>query len=178
MARRRSGRMAVVVVVLAAVVGWPLYQFYDMMHPGPQTHDAVRMLYQVSLFQVELLNDLLNEAGRDERTGQLDALKQAVYSAGYTHERLMMAVGEDRLTPLNSVSGLLQWIIRLRIGGDRQIKPEEADVLRQAGEQFKPLYEIYGGLMSSGGKIISSQNRKLAQADRNVYDLLRKQLMQ
>ncbi|MEB3100401.1 hypothetical protein [Ferviditalea candida] len=166
------------VLVLLMFAGLFVYQIYDLFGAESQSGDAKRLLYQVCLFQMEILNSLLNDAARLQNTDQLNDLKQAVYSANYAHERLVQAFGENHLTTLNSIPQMLQYIIRLQIGGDRALSKDEADTLRQAGEQFSEMYAVYGKLLSSGGSVFSSQNDKLKSIDQNIYRLLHGKLLE
>lgn len=166
------------VLIMLMLAGLLVYQIYDLFGGKKQTGDAEHLLYQVCLFQMEILNSLLNDAVRMANTDQLNDLKQSVYSANYAHERLVQAFGENHLTSLDSIPQMLQYIIRLQIGGNRAIRKDEAETLRQAGEQFSELYAVYGNLLSSRGSVISSQNDKLKSIDRNIYQLLRGKLLE
>ncbi len=172
MGKRKSGRW-LTMIALAAVIGWPTYQLYDWISAKRETRDAAQLLYQVALFQIELLNSSLQSAAGATNTEQLNALKQAVYSAEYAHERLVLAFGEDRLTALSSMAEMMQWIMRLQLGGSREIRPEETGALKETGVSFKALYDTYASLMSSGGEVIPSKNDDLIRIDRELTGLLR-----
>lgn len=177
MARPRAGK-GILVFIIVLLVGWPMYQIYDIMKPDSESVDPEKLLFQVSLFQVELLNSFLQEASTARTTDQLNALKQAAYSVDYTHERFVLLVGDHVLTPLYSVNELMQFIMRLQIGGNRLLKADELEMIRKSGEQFRQLYEAYESLLSSGGSIINSQSEKISELDQAIYDIVHEQLLQ
>jgi hypothetical protein len=162
----------------ALVFGWPAYQVYDWMKGRTHHHGAEVLLYQVGAFQVELLGSLLNDSAQSTAAEKLDALKQAAYTASYTHERMTAAFGPDRLTDIACFSQLLQYIMRLQIGGPREIRPDEAETLKEAALSFKELQETYRGLLASDGTVIASQNERLKEADKTVTELLRKKQLE
>ncbi|MEW9700162.1 S-adenosylmethionine decarboxylase [Paenibacillus sp. SI8] len=177
--RRRLARKAAIYGIVLFLVIWPIYQVVQMLSSHKEEHDATHLLYQVSLFQMELLNNDLAEAGKAKDTAELNAVKQALYSAGYTHERLVLAVGgNEYLTSLNSITQLMQYIQRLQIGGERQLKPEELQLLQDSANQYKAIYQAYEKAMSAKGDMISSQNAKLAQLDAALATAIRKKMLQ
>ncbi|PYI52205.1 hypothetical protein [Paenibacillus flagellatus] len=177
MGRKAGFRKAGVWIVLVVLIGWPAYRIYGYMTQHPASYDAAMLLYQVSQFQIELLNSSLAEAAKAGATDELDSLRVAAYSAHYTHERLAMAVGDGKLTRLDSIERLVQVVIRLQIGGERAIKPEEKETLAKASAMFKDMYEGYGKLLSSSGKVVSSQSDKLAKLDAELDEWLQKRLL-
>ncbi|GIP31342.1 hypothetical protein [Paenibacillus sp. J2TS4] len=178
MGRLKPARLFGMLLVIFLLI-WPIYQIYGMLQPSRTKHDATFLLYQVSLFQLELLSNLLGEAEKAAHTGQLNALRQAAYSVNYTHERLVLAVGEDRLSELSSIPQLLQYIMRLQLGGERQLKTEERDTLTEIRNGYKSIYDDYTKLMAaSGTTVIASQNEKVVKIDQELTDMLRKKLLQ
>jgi hypothetical protein len=177
MRKRQAGKISVYVLVLVLLV-WPVFQVYELFHSKLDHTDATHLLYQVTLFQMELLSSYLQQSGTLQDSGGLDALKQALYSANYSHERLSLAVGSDRLALLSSMNQLMQYVLRLQVGGNRPLKVEEKQVLQDAAAQFKDIYEIYQKLMSSGGSIIFSQHEKLVKKDGVLSDMIRKKLLE
>jgi hypothetical protein len=177
MAGRRGGRW-IMVLILAVMLGWPAYQVYDWYGSHSGKHQAAFLLYQVALFQMELLNRYIGEAGKAADTSQLQGLKQAAYSAGYTHERLVLAYGQGRLAQLQGVPLLLQYLLRLEIGGDRSLRAEESQTLQELGKLFKGFYADYAKLLDSDKNIASSQNAKLAKSDAAMAALLRKKQLE
>ncbi|MFD0694135.1 hypothetical protein ACFQZT_08520 [Paenibacillus sp. GCM10027628] len=177
--RKKLARKAVMYSIVLFLVIWPIYQVIGMLGTHKEDHDAKHLLYQVSLFQMELLNSYLGEAGKFKDTNELNAAKQALYSAGYTHERLVLAVGgNEYLTSLGSVTQLMQYIQRLQIGGERQLKPDEIGTFQEAANQYRAIYAIYEKMMASNGGVIASQNAKLSELDNALSALIRKKLLQ
>jgi len=174
--RRGPGRIGAAYLLVGLLAIGTLWQLLTWTGSKEEKGDAVRLLYQVSLFQMEWLGSYMNDAGGVKSTDQLDSLKQAAYSAGYTHERLTLAVGGGRLAKLSSVDELLQYILRLQIGGARPLKPEEAETLQQASKTYRKLFEDYGKLLTAGGELIESQSTKVSKADKEIAELLRKKL--
>ncbi|WJH32510.1 hypothetical protein N6H14_19345 [Paenibacillus sp. CC-CFT747] len=173
MTRKHNGRW-LIIVVLAVLVGWPVYQLADWYKNVTSRHDASYSLFEVSLFQMELLNSTLREAATAQDTGQLDTLKLAAYSAQFTHERLAAAMEEEGLADLASLPQLQQVLLRLQIGGRRTLKPEETQLIGEAAELFQRLYEEYGGLMGPNHRLIPSKNDKVRKFDKELQELLRK----
>ncbi|MDU0203528.1 MULTISPECIES: S-adenosylmethionine decarboxylase [Paenibacillus] len=177
--RRKLTRKAILYSIVLFLIIWPIYQLSQMLGHHKEEHDASHLLYQVSLFQMELLMSYLEEAAQSKTTDELAASQQALYSAGYTHERLVLAAGgSDYLTPMSSMMQLSQYLQRLQIGGERALKPDELQTLKEAGLQYKSMYEVYEKIMASNGDIVSSQNTKLAELDSNLTAFLRKKLLQ
>jgi hypothetical protein len=174
----RRGSKSILIVFMAVMVGWPAYQLYDGYKIHTERHEAVYLLYQVALFQMEMLNRYLDEVGQNADSGGLDGLKQAAYSAAYTHERLVLASGKEHLTELQSLPGLLQFILRLEIGGKRPLGADESLAIRDLNKLFKNFYAEYAKLFSSDKNFIPSQNEKLAKTDRAMADLLRKKRLE
>lgn len=178
MGRKTGWRKLGVWMILAVLIGWPLYRIYGYLSQSASSYDATLLLYQVAQFQVELLNSSLSEASKAGTTDELDSLRVTAYSANFAHERLVMAVGKERIANLHSIQQLVQAVIRLQIGGDRALKPEEKEAFVQAEKLFKPMYEGYGKLLTSSGKPVSSQNDKLKKLDAELDELLRKRILQ
>lgn len=177
--KQKLVRKAVVYGIVIFLIIWPIYQLVQMLGHHKEEHDATHLLYQVSLFQMELLKSYLEEAASIKNTGELDAVGQALYSAGYTHERLVLAAGgSEYLTPLASMTQFTQYLQRLQIGGDRTLKADEGQTLKEVALQYKSLYEVYEKIMASNGDIVSSQNTKLTELDRNLTSFLRKKMLQ
>lgn len=165
--------------VVLFLILWPVYQLTQMLGNHKEDHDATHLLFQVSLFQMEILKSNLDTAAGSKSTNELDTLKQALYSAEYTHERLVLAAGgESELTTLNFISQLSQYVQRLQLGGTRALKTDEAQTLKEAQKQYASMYEVYEKLMASDGGIISSQNAKLSELDGNLATFIRKKGLQ
>lgn len=177
MGRRLSGRM-LVYMLMALLLIWPIQQMAGWFQPKEHQHKPIYMLYQVSLFQIELLNSYLSEASQSKSSRELDALKQILYSTSFTHERLALALDEDQLSSLSSISQLMQLVVRLQIGGERPLKSEEIKILQEAAMEFRGIYAAYEKLMSSRGSIITSQNELLEKHDKELAERIRKKLLQ
>ncbi|UUZ84384.1 hypothetical protein LJK88_12185 [Paenibacillus sp. P26] len=175
---RRWKRIWLLYAFVGVLIAWPLIQTIHLLGKDAPVERADKLLYQVSLFQMELLGSYLQTGNKSQNTDALNALRQAVYSAQYTHEHLVMAYGESKLAKLESLPSLMQYILRLQVGGARRLKPEEAAVLGDVNRQFADLYDAYGKLLSSGGDIVESQNIRLEKADKSITDLLKKKLLQ
>jgi len=145
---RRSTRTflwtAVIVIALVTLIQW-----IGTMTRQETAADPMRMLYEVSQLQVELLSSFVGEAAESETTADLNALKQAAYSADYTHRRLVLAGGKD-WPELASLSGLMDVIVRLQIGGDRRLSEEEKQLFETIAPHFNELQAAYATLMPNG----------------------------
>ncbi|WP_063860275.1 MULTISPECIES: hypothetical protein [unclassified Paenibacillus] len=177
--KKKIVRKAVIYSIVLFLIIWPIYQLVQILGPHKEEHDATHLLYQVALFQMELLKSYLEEAAQSKDTAGLDAVGQALYSASYTHERMVLAVGgSEYLTSLDSMTQLTQYLKRLQVGGERMLKPDEIQTLKEVWVQYKSLYDLYEKLMASNGDIVSSQNTKLTELDRNLTSFIRKKALQ
>lgn len=165
-------------IVIAFFVVWPVYQIASMVGGQSETEDAGKLLYRVSLFQMELLNSVLHDVDKAKDTAALNSLRQAVYTASFTHQQLVLAYGDRKLTPLDGLTQLMQYLLRLQIAGQRSLKSEETQALVECRRMFAELYDAYGKLMSSSGGIVSSQNDRMVKTDKEMAGLLRKKLLQ
>ncbi|GAA3408388.1 hypothetical protein ACFFNY_12910 [Paenibacillus hodogayensis] len=177
MGRHAGLRKMALWLALLLLILWPISRIYGYLTQHRESANASLLLFQVSQFQIELLNSSLAEATKAGDTKELDALRLSAYSANYVHERLVQAVGDDRLTPLRSVEQLVQCVLRLQIGGSRALKADEKEALGEASRAFKDVYEGYGKLLTSSGKLVSSQNDKVAKLDEQLAELLKKKLL-
>lgn len=159
--------------VLLFMISYPVYQIFDFMGTKETRADAVQMLYEVSLFQMEMLHSELQEAATAERSSELNELKKTVYGANFTHDRLVAVVGSKSLYPMDSIKELMEYIMRLQIGGDRGLTDEEKEGLVQISEQFSQCYELYRELFSSEGKVYGSKRDELHQLDQSISQLIK-----
>ncbi|OAS17557.1 hypothetical protein [Paenibacillus oryzisoli] len=172
-------RKTVLYVVVLFLIIWPVYQLVQMLGHQKEDHDATHLLFQVSLFQMEILKSSLEEALQSKSTNELDPVRRALYSAEYTHERLILAAGgKEELDSLSFMNQLTQYIQRLQLGGARALKADETVTLKEAQKQFGEMYEVYAKMMASNGDIISSQNTELSKLDRELTSFLRKKGLQ
>lgn len=166
-------------IVIVFLLVWPLYHISGMLQQDRSKHDAAYLLYQVSLFQVELLSNLLGEAEKASHTGQLSALLQTAYSVNYTHERLLLALNENSLAKLESLPQLLQYLMRLQLGGERVMKQEELDTLAEVREGYNTIYENYAKLMRDNKrKLSASANDNVKKTDQALAELIKDKLIQ
>jgi hypothetical protein len=178
MGKIKLSKLLTIVVSLLLIV-WPLYQIYKEFNAHSEQKNGVHLLYQVTLFQMELLNSALADSAAWTETQQLNILKQAAYSVNYTHERFTVLIGIDKLAALQSVSRMMDYIGRLQIGGNRLIEPEEKQSFQDAGKLYKQLYEAYNHLMASNAvDIATAQNAKIKKLDRTLSDFFSKKLLQ
>ena len=176
MRKSKFGGMVLWLVLIVLVIV-PLYQFWGLVHAGGGKTNAKFLLYQVSLFQMELLYNQLNQSAQAKDTAQLDALKQDVYAMNYTHERLVLAFGGSKINQLDSLSKLMQYIERLQIGGRRALKPEEISLLQQITQDFKPVYTAYDKLISTNVKVNASQNSTMMKQDQKISSFINQKLL-
>ncbi|SFK70410.1 hypothetical protein SAMN03159341_101176 [Paenibacillus sp. 1_12] len=171
-------RKVVFYLLLIFLLGWPLYQIYAMMQGQSEKQDAGKMLYQVSLFQMELLSSYLQNVDKAKDTESLNTLRQAVYTANFTHDHLVLAFGNQSLTPLAGLPDLMQYILRLQVGGQRPLRSDEVQTLVEVHKQFNVYFDAYGKLLSSHLEINSSQSALMTKADQTISEMLRKKMQQ
>lgn len=164
-------------VIIMILILWPLIQITQMLSRDGHREDADKLLYKVSAFQMELLSSYLQDTAKTRDTESLTSLRQSLYTAHFTHEHLVLAYGESSLTKLESLSQLMQYILRLQIGGQRPLKSDELQTLSEVNKQFTELYDAYTKLLS-GSDIVSSQNSRMIKADESIIELLKKKQLQ
>lgn len=177
MGRQKAGKM-LLATMCVLLIGWPLYQIYDLYHTNNEKRDAVQLLYEVSTFQMELLGNFLMESAAAGQTADLNALKQSAYSANFTHQRLKQALGEDSVGDMESLQELLQFIISTQIVGNRTLKPSETETLRIASEEYAALFEAYRTLVSKDGDISESQKQVLKETDEKLAKLFKQKALE
>jgi flagellar biogenesis protein FliO len=174
----RNLKKGIFLIALLMMAIWSLHQLKGVLFPEREQQNPINMLYQVSLFQIELLNGFLDEASGATNTEQLHMLRQSAYSANYTHERFVLAVGGSEVSHLKSLSSIVQYVLRLQIGGQRDLKEKEQNAIREVSKSFKDIYSIYETLLSSSYEVISSQNAKLDTIDQKVSNYLQEMLLE
>ncbi|MCD1258155.1 S-adenosylmethionine decarboxylase [Paenibacillus athensensis] len=179
MPRNRWSKKLLLYAVLALLLAGAVRQLIHVAGSSPETHDAGYLLYQVTLYQIELLNRNAGEAAAASDTKELTPFKTALGSAAYAHERLALAEGDETsLTPLDSLPLLQQYVERLQVGGSRPLRGDEQQILQTAAVQLRELYSVYAELMSSSHRTLSSKNDKLRAIDEELGALIRKKLLQ
>lgn len=171
--RRRKSRDLLFVILIALLVIILAYQAYRMMRPQASHADAEQMLYEVSLFQIQVLNTSLLDTADAANTGDLDALKLAAYSAAFTHERLMKSLGKDKLYSFPALNGLVESLTTWQIGGKRPLSDAEKELLGSYSEVFSGVVEPYQQLLSESGHVIASRNDELETAGKRLEALVK-----
>ncbi|WP_166238890.1 S-adenosylmethionine decarboxylase [Paenibacillus turpanensis] len=173
----RKKRVMVWIVALG-LFALTVFQLVQNSSEKRSVGDAPYLLFQVSWFQVEMLNSVMQGSTAAGSTNALEELKNQAYSVSYSHDRLALAFGQERIPPLQSASAIVQYITRLQIGGDRPLKKEETQVLVTLSERLQKLYEAYGALVSENGQVIKSQKDKIIQIDAEMAELLKQKMLQ
>lgn len=175
MRRRWSGFwLAVMLVVLFAVM--PLWQLADWRSTKREKEEAVVLLYQVALFQMEMMGSSISQKSAPSGTAELEEWKRAVFSAAYAHERLSTAVHGGVPAKLEGLESLMQWITRVQVGGARPLVKEEAELLRQAGPLCSKLVAAYGKLMNGGSSVSETVSSDLKKTDAELAEAVKKKL--
>ncbi|MFD2670512.1 hypothetical protein [Marinicrinis sediminis] len=163
--------------VIAVLILVPVYQLRHMLSAGDDGEDAMQMLYEVSLFQIEMLGHHLDDTARLRSTEELDMLKQTAYAAHYVHERLVRSTAGGKLSSLASLQELMAFILRLQIAGARELSATEQEGLQQLADAYDPLFASYRKMMASDGHLYASEVEAMQQADADLSNRL-KQLQQ
>lgn len=174
--RRRPYGFVFILLLAVLLLVMPVWQFSDWLKIRGDSERTTVLLYQVTAFQMELLGSSVNEAGRVTTTEALNEWKRAVFAAMYAHERLADAVGSGMPGKLDSLDMLMQWILRVQVGGERPLSKEESELAAGVAESFKPLLEAYSGLIDGEGKLDGTNSGKLKKADAELAELVRKKL--
>jgi len=142
-----------------------------MMRPTVKQEDAGKMLFEVTYFQMEVLNTSLMDALKVSYTDDLNALKLAAYSAQYSHERMVRAYGTGNLQSLSALGQLLDMITKSQIGGNRPLTDNERDLLTQYSTNFAELLPAYSALLDINNRIAASQANYISQIGGNLEGL-------
>ncbi|MCI3923595.1 hypothetical protein MO973_25550 [Paenibacillus sp. TRM 82003] len=167
----RRGQKAIVWTIVATMAAITLFQWIGLFRDEEQPADAKRMLYEVSMFQVELLGGFVGDAAEAATTSELNSLKQAAYSVEYAHSRLVRAWGSE-MPEMRAASGLMEYIVRLQIGGDRSLKPEEAELFGRAASVYGELQAAYAAMLTPDGKLIGTEIDRLREADGAITEAI------
>ncbi|MCR8644181.1 S-adenosylmethionine decarboxylase [Paenibacillus sp. N1-5-1-14] len=164
---------SVLYIVLAIVLIWPTVQLLRGSGGNAEHHgNAEKLLYEVSLFQLEMLGSQLSNLNPMTQTSALDGVKSAVYSVSFTHERVRSALGEDVITDLDGMPQLLQYVMRLQLGASRPLKSEEVEVFREASKLLGEMYAAYEKLLTTKEEIVPTQNKILSDSNSKLRKLL------
>jgi hypothetical protein len=174
---RSRGKKWLLFIVVVIVIGWPAIKLMGMVEQRHDPYEATRLLYQVSLFQFELLNSHVRSASLSTDSNQLELLKQSAYSVQYTHQRLSMALN-DELEELSGLDEMLEYIMRLQIGGLRLLDDKEAQVFDAAVPVLQRAYEAYKGVLSTKASVIPSKHAELIKADKDLFKIFHGKLLE
>jgi len=164
-------------LIAAIAVGWPLMELVQAASDRHDPYEAVRLLHQVSVFQMDGLYSRLQQAESAETAGELEGLLHSAYAAQYTHERLMLAAGAGE-KPLASVDALIQYILRLQMGIGGHLTAEDSEMFREAADLFEELHNPYRRLIGSDGKLNSSNETAVWRADEALHRVFRQKLLE
>lgn len=156
---------------------WPISSLIGQANDRDHVDEVTRLLYQVSLFQMELLSSGIQAATSEISRDQLETLKQSAYSVLYTHERLSAAT-DGRLPEFDGIDEMMEYMMRLQMGGSDILASEATAVFNDAAPMIAQMHEAYSKLISSQGDLISSSLSALEKHDRDVYDLFHKKLFE
>jgi hypothetical protein len=140
--------------------------------------DVKHLLFDVSLYQIELLNQSLHHHKQLHHTPSLSALHQLLYTVAFTHDKVVLAYGEDYISRMTCIQAFMQLIHRWQLSGERPLLTIEISALEDFAIQFQHIYETYRNLLSSEGKVIVSQNEKWTQMDAELNHRIISQFMQ
>ncbi|MDF2936256.1 MAG: S-adenosylmethionine decarboxylase proenzyme [Paenibacillaceae bacterium] len=175
MKRRWSGVwLAAVLIFLFAAM--PLWQLADWRSAKKGQEETAVLLYQVTLFQMEMMGNTVTPKNIPAATADLEEWKRAVYSAAYAHERLSMAAEGRMPAKLEGLDSLLQWITRVQVGGGRSLVKEETELLRQTAALCTKIVSAYGRLMNDGAAISGSASGELKKTDIELAEMVKKNL--
>lgn len=175
MRRRWSGFwLAVLLFILFAAM--PLWQLADWRSAKKGQEQAVALLYQVTLFQMEMMDNTVSQQQVPAATTELEEWKRAIYSAAYAHTRLSAAADGQMPAKLEGLETLLQWITRVQVGGGRALAKEEAELLRQAAPFCAKITAAYGKLMNDGAGVSGSASGELKKTDAELAEMVKKKL--
>jgi hypothetical protein len=176
---KMRGSQNLFILLLSLMLGWTLNSVYHVMHSPAGKQNDSHLLYQIVVFQIEMLNSTFGDIPNLKSTQQLTVLKQMAYSVNYTHERFLISLGAKKVVELNSLKRMMDYILRLQIGGDRLLKSEEIQIFVDTSILFKQLYEEYVKLMlDHASGIAASQNTKIHKVDQAITDLFSRKLLQ
>jgi hypothetical protein len=176
---KMRGSQNLFMLLVSLMLGWTLNSVYQVVHSSEGKQNDPHLLYQIVVFQIEMLNSTLVDIPNLKSTQQLTVLKQMAYSVNYTHERFLISLGAKKAVELNSLKRMMDYILRLQIGGDRLLKPEEIQIFVDTSMLYKQLYEEYAKLMlDHTSEIAASQNTKIHKVDEDISDIFSRKLLQ
>lgn len=176
--RRMSMKGMVILPILLLLSIWSLWQLMSGVGREKNQPDAeaVKLLYEVSEFQMEQLSAVLLEGGAWPDTEKAAELRRAAFAASFVHHKWRSAMGEEAPGELESCKLLVDYTLRLENGGERKLKPSESAALQETGKRFTELLEAYEQWMTSDSKLIDSRGDKVKEEDDRIVQLLQKEL--
>jgi hypothetical protein len=176
---KMKGSQTLLLVAASLMIGWSCNTFFDLFQPAKAQQSGSHLLHQVVIFQLELLSGAFTESANLQSTQELNVLKRAAFSVEYTHERFLLSLGSGKAAALHSMTRLLDYILRLQMGGDRLLKPEEIKVLQEVGKLIQQVSQDYAKLMASyEDRVISSENNKIIKTDQAIVELINEKLLE
>jgi hypothetical protein len=176
---KMKGSQTLLLMAVSLMIGWSLNSFFHLFQSTAAQKSGSHLLHQVVIFQFELLSSSFSESANLKSSQELNALKQAAYSVDYTQERFLLSLGSGKAAALHSMTRLMDYILRLQMGGDRLLTLEEIQVFKDVGKLMKQLSQDYAKLMTSyEDRIISSENNKVLKTDQAIVELISKKLLQ
>jgi hypothetical protein len=92
---KMKGSQNLFILLVSFILGWTLNSVYHVVHSSVEKQNDSHLLYQVVVFQIEMLNITFVDIPNLKSTQQLTVLKQMAYSVGYTHERFLISLGSN-----------------------------------------------------------------------------------
>jgi hypothetical protein len=177
---KMKGSQNLFILLVSLMLGWTLNSVYHVMNSSEEKQNDSHLLYQIVVFQIEMLNNTFVDIANLKSTQQLTVLRQMAYSVDYTHERFLISLGSDKTVELSSLKRMMDYILRLQIGGDRLLKSEEIQIFVDTSLLFKQLYEEYAKLMLDHEKngVVASQNGKIHKVDQDITKIFSRKLLQ
>lgn len=174
MRRRRTGRSGLLAaLVLIVLTVWTAARVYEWAGSNAREPKAVLYLLQVSAFQQQMLAGELQEAGGLQETGQLEALKRAVYSAQYSHERLLRAADDAAAPPaMGMYRELISCLTGLELSGRRPLTEAEKAMLTGAAEPVKALAGAYAAMLGEDREWNRKETEDLKRRDAELVEYL------
>lgn len=174
--RRRPWGSFILAGLALVLLFMPVWQLFDWLEAKREKEQATVLLYQVTLFQMELMGSVIQETAETTTTAGLNEWKRAAFAAMYAHERLSVAAGSGLPSRLEALDTLLQWILRVEIGGERPLSDDESQLLGKVSEGYKLMLASYTGLIQSDGSVNGGNSGKLKKADAELAEMVRKNL--
>ncbi|WP_052339447.1 hypothetical protein [Gorillibacterium massiliense] len=172
MMRRRRFPILLWLIVLFMAAG-TIYQTVDWYRAKTDKPEAERYLYQICLFQMQALASALQQP--PEGAPEMESLKRLVYIARFSHEKLVLTYGEDRVDTLDSLQELLSYLMGAQISGVPESESGfagDTNKWREMATLYKEISEHYAKLITTGGEVVTTQNDALAKLDREAMKLL------